>query len=52
MHIRFYRDKDRSGHLDLVGDGDHPWTIDMVATMAAAVLVVGFVIALAALWIR
>jgi hypothetical protein len=52
MHLRIYRDKDRSGHFELVGEGDHPWTIDMVAMMAAAVLVVGFAIALAALWIR
>ena len=52
MQLRIYRDKDHSGHLDLVGEGDHPWTIDMVAVMAAAILVVGFAIALAALWIR
>jgi hypothetical protein len=52
MHLRIYRDKDRSGHFELVGEGEHPWTIDMVAMMAAAVLVVGFAIALAALWIR
>ena len=52
MHLRLYRDKDRSGHFDLVGEGDHPWTIDMVVVMTAAVLVVGFAIALAALLIR
>jgi hypothetical protein len=52
MHLRIYRDKDHSGHLDLVSEGDHPWTIDMVVVMAAAILVVGFAIALAALWIR
>ena len=52
MHLRIYRDKDRSGHFDLVGEGDHPWTIDMVVVMTAAVLVVGFAIALAALLIR
>ena len=52
MHLRIYRDKDRSGHFDLVGEGDHPWTIDMVVVITAAVLVVGFAIALAALWIQ
>jgi hypothetical protein len=52
MQLRIYRDKDHSGHLDLVGEGDHPWTIDLVAVMAAAILVVGLAIALAALWIR
>jgi hypothetical protein len=52
MHLRIYRDKDHSGHLDLVGEGDHPWTIDMVAVMTAAVLVVGFAGALLAQWLR
>jgi hypothetical protein len=52
MHLHIYRDKDRSGHLDLEGEGDNPWTIDLVVVMAAAILVVGFAIALAALWIR
>jgi hypothetical protein len=52
MHLHMYRDKNRSSHLDLVGEGDNPWTIDLVVVMAAAILVVGFAIALAALWIR
>jgi hypothetical protein len=52
MRLHIFRDKDRSGHLDFVGDGDHPWTIDMVVTMTAAVLIVGFAIALASLLIR
>jgi hypothetical protein len=47
MHLRIYRDKSRSGHLDLVGGGEHPWTIDLVALTAAAILVVGFATALA-----
>jgi hypothetical protein len=42
MHLHIYRDKSRSGHFDLVSGGDHPWTIDLVAVTAAAVLVVGF----------
>jgi hypothetical protein len=40
------------GMWNLWATGTNPWTIDMVATMAAAVLIVGFAIALAALWIR
>jgi hypothetical protein len=52
MHLHMYRDESRSGHLDLVGEGDHPWTIDLVAVTAAAILVVGFVIALTAQLVR
>lgn len=46
MRLHMYRDESRSGHLDLVGEGDHPWTIDLVAVTVAAILVVSFVIAL------
>ena len=28
LHV--YRDKARSAHFELVGDGEHPWTIDLV----------------------
>ena len=52
MHLHVYRDESRSGHLDLVCGGDHPWTIDLVAVTVAAILVVGFAGALATLWIR
>jgi hypothetical protein len=52
MHLRIYRDESRSGHLDLVGEGDHPWTIDLVVVTTAATLVVGFVIALMAQLVR
>ena len=48
MHLHLHRDESRSGHLDLVGEGDHPWTIDLVTATAAAILVVGFVGALVA----
>ena len=48
MHLRIHRDKDHSGHLDLVGEGDHPWAIDLVAVTASAVLVLGFAGALLA----
>jgi hypothetical protein len=47
MHLRIYRDESRSGHFDLVGEGDHPWTIDLVAVTAAAILLMGFAGALA-----
>jgi hypothetical protein len=47
MRIHIYRDESHSGHLDLVGGGDHPWTIDLVTVTAAAILVAGFVCALA-----
>jgi hypothetical protein len=52
MHLHVYRDKDHSGHLDLVGGGDRPWTIDLVVVMTAAVLIVGLAIAVTAELIR
>jgi hypothetical protein len=52
MHVHLYRDECRSGHFDLVGAGDHPWTIDLVAVTVAAMLVVGFVGALVAHVVR
>jgi len=42
----------RSGHLDLVGEGDHPWTVDLVTVTAAAILVAGFAGALVAHLVR
>jgi hypothetical protein len=47
MHLHVYRDKARSGHFELVGDGEHQWTIDLVTVAAVAVLVIGFAAALA-----
>ena len=52
MHLHIYRDKDRSEHFDLVGEGDHPWTIDLVTVIAAAILMVGFAGALVAHFVR
>jgi hypothetical protein len=52
MHLRLYRDESRSGHFDLVGEGDHPWIIDLVTVTAAAILVVGFASALVAHLVR
>jgi hypothetical protein len=42
----------RSGHFDLVREGDHPWTIDLVTVTATAILVVGFASALVAHLVR
>ena len=52
MRVHTYRDEGRSRHFDLVGRGDHPWTIDLVTVTAAAMLVVGFACAVVALWIH
>ena len=52
MHLHLYRDESRSGHFDLVGEGDHPWTIDLVTVTVAAILVVGFAGALITHWVR
>jgi len=52
MHLHIYRDESRSGHVDLVGEGDHPWTIDLVAVITAAIMLVSFAAALAAHLIR
>jgi hypothetical protein len=46
MHLRIYRDKNRSGHVELVGEGEHPWTIDLVTLITAVVLVVSLIGAL------
>ena len=52
MRVHTHRDESRSRHFDLVGGGGHPWTIDLVTVTVAAILVVGFTCALAALWIH
>ena len=52
MHLHLYRDESRSGHLDLVSEGDHPWTIDLVTVTAAVILVVSFAGALVAHLVR
>jgi hypothetical protein len=48
MRLHTYRDESRSRHFDLVGGGGHPWTIDLVAVTASALLVLGFTCALVA----
>ena len=52
MHLHLHRDESRSGHFDLVGEGEHPWTIDLVTVTAAAILVVGLTGALVAHLVR
>jgi hypothetical protein len=52
MHLHIYRDESRSGHVDLVGEGDHPWKIDLVTVITAAIMLVSFAAALAAHLIR
>ena len=52
MRLHTYRDESHSFHFDLVGGRDHPWTIDLVTVMAAAVFVVGFACALVAPWVQ
>jgi hypothetical protein len=47
MRLQTYRDETRSRHFDLIGGGSHPWSVDLVAVTAAAILVVGFACALA-----
>jgi hypothetical protein len=48
MRIHTYRDESRSGHCDLVGGADHPWSIDLVSVTASSLLVLGFACAVLA----
>jgi len=52
MHLHVYRDESRSAHIDVVGEGDHPWTFELVTVVATAILVVGFAGAIVANLIR
>ena len=52
MHLKTYQDESRSRHFDLTGGGGHPWSIDLVAAIASAILVLGFAGALVALWVH
>jgi hypothetical protein len=52
MHLHVYRDESRSAHIDVVGEGDHPWTFELVTVIATAILVVGFAGAIVANLIR
>ena len=52
MHLHTYRDENRSRHFDLTGGRRHPWSIDLVTVTTSGMLVMGFVIAIAAFWIH
>jgi hypothetical protein len=52
MHLHTYRDESRSRHFDLTGGRRHPWSIDLVTVTTSGMLVMGFVIAIAAFWIH
>ena len=52
MRFRTYRDNTGSRHFDLIGGGGHPWSVDLVAITAAGILVLGFVCAFVAPWVR
>jgi hypothetical protein len=52
MRLRTYRDDAGSRHFDLIGGGDHPWSVDLVVITAAGILVLGFVCALVAPWVH
>jgi hypothetical protein len=49
MHLQSYRDENRSRHFNLVSGGGHPWSIDLVAVTAGALLVAAFACALVAM---
>jgi hypothetical protein len=52
MRLQTHRDETGSRHFDLIGGGDHPWSIDLVAVTAAGLLVGGFACAVVGLWVR
>ena len=52
MRLHSYHDESHSRHFDLIGGGDHSWSIDLVSVVAAGILVVGFACALIAHWVH
>ncbi len=52
MRLHSYRGESHSRHFDLIGGGGHPWSIDLVSTIASGILVVGFACALMAHWVH
>jgi hypothetical protein len=52
MRLHTYRDETHSRHFDLIGGRYHPWSIDLVAVAASAILIAGFAGALVAHCIR
>jgi hypothetical protein len=52
MRLHTHIDESRSRHLDLIGGGGHPWSIDLIAVIASGILLMGFACAIAALWVH
>jgi hypothetical protein len=52
MHLHTFRDESRSWHLDLIGGGGHPWSVDLVVVIVSGILLIGLACALAAHLIR
>jgi len=52
MRLHSYRDESHSRHFDLIGGGNHPWSIDLVSVAASCMLVAGFACALIAQLVR
>ena len=52
MHLHTYRDESRSRHFDLVGGGEHPWSVDLVMEAFSFMLLGGFAFALVAVCMR
>lgn len=52
MHLQAYRDEAHSGHLELLGGGDRPWTIDLVSLTSEIMLITGFAAAIAVYVLR
>jgi hypothetical protein len=48
MRLHTYRDESHSRHLDLIGGGKHPRSIDLVVILISILLVVGAACALIA----
>jgi hypothetical protein len=46
MYLHTYRDESRSRHFDLIREGKHPRSIDLVLAITSSMLVVGFASAL------
>ncbi len=49
MRIKTFRDESRSRHFDLVGEGEDPWSVDLVVQAFSCMLLGGFAFALVAL---
>jgi hypothetical protein len=52
MRIRTYQDTSHSRHVDLVGSGNDPWSVDLIVEAVSFVLLGGFGLALFALCTR